>query len=295
MNKLINICSTGRSGSTMVDLILGNDESALSLGEVYAWFRPWRTNHFELVCACGQNPCPVWDRVKDIPESRFHEQLFHLLAVESVVDSSKKLTWVIDNNIWAYKRQTYKVYNILLYKDPVSLVYSHWKRGNRNVERVLGFYDYYARFFKSGLPFVAVNYNALVQEPYAVIERLCHIVGVRFFEERLFFWKERNHHLFGSGGVKKQLMDGDSMIYKESYSEDFLQYQPAIEKKIQAGNRLQAVLSQLSAADVMKMDLYPEGANRVRKDFLYFRDKLVEKYKKRFPNTFDPPRIKSVS
>jgi hypothetical protein len=59
MKKLINIYGTARSGSTMLDLILGNDPKGFSLGEVANWFYPWRTHHFDIKCGCGIYPCPV--------------------------------------------------------------------------------------------------------------------------------------------------------------------------------------------------------------------------------------------
>lgn len=54
MPTLISICGEGQSGSTMLDLMLGNGYDTFSCGEVYAWFRPWRTHHFRITCSCGK-------------------------------------------------------------------------------------------------------------------------------------------------------------------------------------------------------------------------------------------------
>ncbi len=45
MKKVIFITGTGRSGSTLLDMMLGNDPKGISLGEVVALFRPYRPHH----------------------------------------------------------------------------------------------------------------------------------------------------------------------------------------------------------------------------------------------------------
>jgi hypothetical protein len=43
---LILVCGAARSGTTMLDLMLGNSPDVFSYGEIYALFRPFRTHHF---------------------------------------------------------------------------------------------------------------------------------------------------------------------------------------------------------------------------------------------------------
>ncbi len=101
MPKLINICGMGGSGTTMLDLMLGNGNDAFSCGEVYAWFRPWRSHHRSIVCSCGETPCPVWEQIKDSAENRFHSDVCRRLGVSFVIDSSKELRWLTDAQTWA--------------------------------------------------------------------------------------------------------------------------------------------------------------------------------------------------
>ena len=68
MPTLIKICGAARSGTTMLDLMLGNASDAFSCGEVNARFRPWRSHHFNPECRCGQNPCQIWAEIADVPE-----------------------------------------------------------------------------------------------------------------------------------------------------------------------------------------------------------------------------------
>jgi len=151
---LFHIYSTSRSGSTMADLMLGNDPRAFSLGEVHAWFRPFRTHHFKIICSCGQKNCP-WGNLESLKkEHEFHKKAFDLLDVDILVDSSKNLPWVIDNNIWA-KKNNITVHNVLLYKEPVNFFYSFWKRGVPiQKAKKNEFIKYYKRFFQTGLPFM---------------------------------------------------------------------------------------------------------------------------------------------
>jgi LPS sulfotransferase NodH len=72
---LILVCGTARSGSTMLDVMLGNAPDAFSCGEVSSWFRPYRKQHFQIECHCGQRPCPIWEKIKDIPENIFHASM----------------------------------------------------------------------------------------------------------------------------------------------------------------------------------------------------------------------------
>ena len=62
--------------------------------------------------------CP-WDKIKNLKERKFYKKCFDILDVDILVDSSKNLAWVIDNNIQA-RKDGFDVSNVLLYKEPVS-------------------------------------------------------------------------------------------------------------------------------------------------------------------------------
>ena len=125
----------------MLDLMLGSGTRAFSCGEVFAWFRPFEPRHFSPECACGCVPCPVWDELSDLTEERFHAGVIDRLGMQIVVDSSKSLDWVSDANAWA-RASGLRVENVLIWKDPLSLGFSFWKRGwlrdKCNYSRLLG-------------------------------------------------------------------------------------------------------------------------------------------------------------
>ena len=75
---LIYILSCGRSGSTLLDLLLGAHPNMWTLGE--AEMLPWELQRDGLPCGCGQKmtACPFWQTVLPaIPlEGRFHVGYF---------------------------------------------------------------------------------------------------------------------------------------------------------------------------------------------------------------------------
>ena len=58
--KLLFVCGAARSGTTMLDLMLGNSDDAVSTGEIYAVYRPYRIHHRYPVCSCGDADCSAW-------------------------------------------------------------------------------------------------------------------------------------------------------------------------------------------------------------------------------------------
>ena len=279
-NKLINICGTARSGSTMVDLMLGNHARAFSLGEVHAWFRPFRTHHFEIICSCGQNDCP-WEELKKLKESEFHQKCFEILDVDTLVDSSKSLPWEIDNNNWAKQNGT-AVYNVLLFKEPVSFFYSFWKRGvSLEAARQNQFVKYYKRFFQSKMPFIALNYNNLVADPATTLEKLCKVLDIPYFAGRECFWEKEHHHLFGSRGTRKQVEVSNSQIRKqEEYPQEFKNIIPQIKASIARDLTFQNILSKLKSHEMKKPDDLAD--NTIHKQLWYYLLKAKQKFHQRF-------------
>jgi hypothetical protein len=281
MNKtLINICGTARSGSTMVDLMLGNDSCAFSLGEVYAWFRPFRSHHFKIICSCGKDDCP-WKKIQALKECEFHEKCFNILNIDVLVDSSKDLPWVIDNNIWASKNNI-TVYNILLFKQPINFFYSFWKRGVSFDNAKKSYIKYYKRFFQSGIKFIALDYNKLVADPANVLENLCILMEIPYFEGKERFWEKEHHHIFGSRGTRKQVEKADSKIRKqEDYPKNFKEIISGIQLSIEKDKVFQHILSMLSIYEMSEFNSFSE--KNTRKQLWYYLSKIMQNYYYYFP------------
>lgn len=61
---LVYIGGSGRSGSTLLDLLLGNSSQVQSLGEFHriSWYA--RTNHEPCTCGASVSECPFWARIE---------------------------------------------------------------------------------------------------------------------------------------------------------------------------------------------------------------------------------------
>ena len=292
MTTLINVCGAGRSGTTMIDLMLGNAKDAFSCGEVYAWFRPWRNHHFQIDCSCSQNNCPIWDGIKKYSENIFHKRLFEEFNLNYVVDSSKDLLWVVDNNNWAAQNNM-AIINLLVWKDPINLAHSHWKRKQgANAWRKV-FVNYYIKFFQTNLPFVSLSYNELAQNPSEKLKQLCKIVGMEYFPGKERFWEKPHHFLYGSGGIRRQIQQGMSEIKShESYPLEFTEIMPSLSKKIQVDDQIQEILSCLWQSEVSQYSstmstLYKNNSlPDAKRPLWYYTSWLKRIYRKHFPHHY---------
>ena len=81
----------------LIDLMLANGEEGFSCGEVAAYFRPWRSYHYNPPCGCGNPKCEFWQNIDAYGESKVYEAIFNQNPkVNFIVDSSKDLSWIYD-------------------------------------------------------------------------------------------------------------------------------------------------------------------------------------------------------
>lgn len=288
---LVNILGAGRSGTTMLDLMLGNDSESFSLGEVHAWFRPFRAHHFEIDCNCGDVDCKYWSAIKGIPQSSFHVKAFDQLNVRFLIDSSKSLPWVIDNNKWAGD-QGIKVVNIVIYKPLTSYAYSIWKRGESIDTAIHRYKTYYYRLATSGIPVLALSFSDLVGDPEICLEKICSITGQSYAPQRMEFWRRQSHHIFGSGGVRKQSRAASSTIReRENYPESFLSLVEFINEKSISDRKLRSINAFLLDNDLFASKGYSGVIKRSTscvEPGWYYLSKLKSLWRKHFPEKGRP-------
>lgn len=242
MKKQIHICGMGRSGSTMLQLMLANGPRVFGCGEVHAWFRPFRSHHKEIICGCGDRPCPIWMKIQYGRENNFHRQVCDVLEVDAVIDSSKNLRWVVDAQSWAVKNNL-QAMNVVIHKEPIALSYSNWKRGRGITAWIPRYTWYHQSMIKLNIPFVSIRYEDLVASPEAELKKLCEILGLEYFKGKERFWEGVSHHAFGSMGTRKQLERGTDLKIdsSEKYPEQFLEDWHSIENQISENHQLQFV------------------------------------------------------
>lgn len=269
----------------MLDLMLGHGTDTFSCGEVYAWFRPWRTHHFKIVCSCGQSPCAKWNNIKDVHESLFHREAARQLEVPFIIDSSKELCWLADSQIWA-KTGGQTVFNFALWKDPLSMAYSNWKRNKPVEEWVKSYVIYYERLLSLEIPFLSIEYGQLAGEPERLVKRICELTGLEWFDGKERFWEGNHHHLFGSKGTRNQSDAGDSQIRrKELFPSEFKEEISKIQKSLEAFSGLQDVLYELKARDIETLGfdgLSPYRRPRVMPSWYYERA-VKRMFRRQFP------------
>ena len=293
MTTLINACGAEYSGTTMLDLMLGNAHDAFSCGEVHAWFRPFRSHHFKVVCSCGKNLCPYWEKIKNFPENEFHRKVFEKLDVNFVIDSSKEILWILNNNRWAEENQI-KVINLLIWKDPIDLIYSYWKRGRGLKRGRISFLKCYKRFFRMELPFISVSYNELAKNPQKKLHDICNIIGMKYFLGKERFWEKQHHYLFGSGGIRKQLENDEPKEIKltEEFPQDFKKQLNYLHTMIENDREIEKIVQKLKRAEVSSVNRieYEKKKNQIIKVYpmWYYFKKLKRIYKRHFPEPWPP-------
>ncbi len=250
---LINICAPSFSGTTILDLMLGNAANGFSCGEVAFWFRPHYDYHTRIECPCiDEGMCPIWRTLARVPEHRFHETACRELQLGHIVDSSKKLTWVIDANRWAEKSGMHAV-NLLVWKTPIALAHSYWKRGRSLSVPGLRYARYYKRFIELGLPFAAVNFHRLTKSPAEQLQEICRYSLVPYFEGKEQFWTKQHHHLFGSEGTRNQLgQEKNSIRAEQQFPTQFLDAFEEFEEKHGLRAETDAIQQILEANDVTR-------------------------------------------
>jgi len=276
----------------MLDLVLGNSPDAFSCGEVSAWFRPYRTHHFKIDCVCGEDPCRVWEKIKSVPESEFHATVVEQFQVNFVIDSSKDLCWLLDTQKWAISNGIIPL-NLLIWKYPIDLIYSYWKRGRGITRWRREFVRYYNKILELRLPFFTVNYSDLTRSPRSTIIDICAAIGMPYFEGKERFWEKKHHHLFGSNGVRRQVEVGTSTIRtRGAYPQEFEAIANSLQSQVVADAEVQRILGTLRQFDVKSA-----SSNKNRKQGLpqeislplwYYTQRTYQFLRRVFPQKYDP-------
>lgn len=286
------VLGASHSGTTMLDLMLGNNDATFSTGEVWAAFHPWRKHHFDPTCGCGAKPCAFWEQLLNLPEADFHHAAATQNGMNNVVDSSKDLSWIIDAASHA-ARHGMKMHNVVIWKEPVELAYSYFKREWTMEQFRSQYLKYYERFLGTRLPFVAVRFSSLVADPASTVRKLCAITGLPWQEGQEEFWHKTHHHMFGAYKTGKQSRAGSSSI-KDSidYPEEFLEAFDRFSSGMTNDARLMRVVGALESMDIDKVYVPRLAAQQTaisaHKPLWYYIHKLKRIYHRRFPQTYVP-------
>jgi len=291
MRTVINVCGQSYSGTTMLDLMLGNGRACFSCGELYALFRPYRSHHFNPACGCGDRSCNHWLEIRRHGPRHAHKNIAKYFGVDVVVDSSKDLCWLIDANRWA-RKDGFRVFNVAIWKTPIEFAYSRWKRNIQLTSWPREYTEYYARLFECNLPLVGVQYADLATDPAGTLRNLCSVVGLPYFSGKERFWEKTHHHLFGSLGVRKQLTSPHPEIRYESFSQEFSRVLPRLAGLASEATEVLSILTRLRKIDhraAKGRNLFSKGGPLPNRPLWYYRARLSYMRKRFFPERW-PPR-----
>lgn len=233
----------------MLGLMLASGAEAASCGEASSWFRVARYRS-------GASVPEEFKPLRNVDERFFHRKLMEHNNVRFAVDSSKDIDWVIDHTRWAPETEL-RVFNILIWKSPVDIAFSWWKRGN--YDRWRSYYlRYHYQLLHSGLDFYTVNYDTLVNDPSGTLQSLCALTGLPYFEGKEFFWRY-SHTLMGtnSTGVRNQLRMRTSEFKKPTITKEFAPLARNIAGSSVKDRRLQRMLEALRQRDASSASVPP--------------------------------------
>ena len=196
--KVVFVGGTVRSGTTILNLLLGNRPKTLALGELHAIVKPTMPKHFKLLNEIkGEKP---WNSLKGKSQLSVYESIFkHFQNVEILVDSSKKYPWIRKGQ--NLRKQGVKVYNVLIYKNLDSLAVSFLKRNTAN--RLIPTYlNYHKSYFTSLENDVFIlPYSAIVEKDASVMTKLCEYLEYDYTNEIWDFWEKEQPNFFGSNSI----------------------------------------------------------------------------------------------
>ncbi|WOK06273.1 sulfotransferase [Imperialibacter roseus] len=156
-SRLIFIVGYGRSGSTILDLLLGNSKKVAALGEVaYLTDAVWTSNHY---CSCGKSAseCEYWSAFKTKWELNSEITIESFLALEKRYSRLSGVTRLffdksIDSKSFnTYRKTVSNLYNILLELNDGSIAIDASKLPFRLlILRVLGFRPFVIHLVRDG-------------------------------------------------------------------------------------------------------------------------------------------------
>jgi hypothetical protein len=210
------IGGTAYSGSTLLDMILANDPTGFSCGEVGALVYPFRRHHRSPACGCGDPDCTIW-RDPRAATTDVHRYLFDRFPeLRFLVDSSKSVEWIAQQQ-WRLQAHGIGSSNVLIWKTPQEYYQSRKKRSEERgwLTSWLNYHKSYMAVFRS---FTSIRYSDLVSSP-ASLEVLCRHLGISFWEGKIQYWNKEQHTLFGNSSAKIHLYPRDSSTHDEMHDE----------------------------------------------------------------------------
>ena len=217
MKQVIFIGGTSYSGTTLLELTLGNDKHGFSCGEVRDYFHPTERHHFNNLCSCGDKNCSLWDKIKFNGEVNLYETIFNIYPeVKFITDSSKDPFW-IEKQCKNLESKGIKTTNILIWKSPEEIAASYYKRG-RLEEWHIRWIRYHRLYCTLINNWRSVKCSDFINNSLA-LEKICNYADIPYFPEKREYRELKSHMLFGNTSAKIELYSEESDTRKKMRNE----------------------------------------------------------------------------
>lgn len=212
------IGGTSYSGSTLLDLMLSNDEAGFSCGEIYALFIPSRVDHLKPHCICGDPSCDIWETIEKLGKNNCYEVLFSKFSdLKFIVDSSKDFIWIRDqSHNLSHRKIAFE--NLLIWKTPAEFALSCLKRGKLGRWRD-SWVNYHKRYLSVVDNFIAVPYSELTTDTELSLQNICGSINIPYFKGKEAYWQKKHHTLFGSISARLHLYEKNAEGYNKTKDE----------------------------------------------------------------------------
>lgn len=256
--KVLYLVGMGRSGSTLLDILLDAHSRIRSLGGVQ------RLVHYasKQPCPCGApsfQECSFWVEVDQEVRQRIdrslttvevnsrNKQVFreHNRAVFESASAAANVDFVTDNSKSGDRLKRLMLHSdmevipVHVLRDPRGRAQSVRKRKNQSYMPALS-YSYrslrlFALLYKK--PHIVVDYDRLASDPQGEVAKLMHRLDLELEPQQLS-WAEQRHHNIGAADVL-QKTEGSTIRPDEAWKERLAGY----EKKIISAIALPGLLA----------------------------------------------------
>ena len=235
----------GRSGSTLLDLMLSSNKSCFSLGEISKFSEIyWRDKSFKQACLNSS----FWEdnfnseelemlakglsnhRLnRFIPlelERRFRESrgqdrvlnpyslIFSKLEENVLIDSSKYVNWIAKKlRAREFKQGLIDAYILHMIRDGRAVINSYLRNYPEiSIKKASRFWvkqlKASKRFYQK-FPLdrkMTVRYEELATEPEAILKNVCELLDIKYAPEMIEYWKFEHHGIAGGLGVRSLVL-----------------------------------------------------------------------------------------
>lgn len=279
--SVVFIIGIGRSGSTLLDLMLGSHPRAFSLGEISKL--PEFVRRGKKLCV--REDSTFWEEqftqaerqelAKGMSGHRLHRliplkverlvrgwlnndeilnpytQLFKKIDCDVLVDSSKYSSWLTRRlEAREFQQQWLRPYLIHTVRDGRAVINSYLRiYPDKGIEALSEqWLDELEKKRQIYEPFpsdrkMTVHYEELALDPQGTLQRVCDLVGLDFMPDMVEYWKHEHHHIVGSRGTNAMIAKYRGQEAKQQVQEIHGNYYDQMNFEIKLDLRWQKELS----------------------------------------------------